>query len=76
MPLLRPLIRAFLLLPLLATGLAAQTLNLGGSGGALGLLREAGVTFREATGIQVVVMPPGRAAGAGGRQDRPRRHRP
>lgn len=57
MPLLRPLIRAFLLLPLLATGLAAQTLNVGGSGGALGLLREAGVTFREATGIQVVVMP-------------------
>lgn len=57
MPFLRLPTTAFLLLLLLTTAGAAQTMNVGGTGGALGLLRETGVAFRDATGTQVVVMP-------------------
>jgi phosphate transport system substrate-binding protein len=57
MPFIRLPIAAFLVLLLLTTGGTAQTMNVGGTGGALGLLREIGVAFREATGMQVVVMP-------------------
>lgn len=57
MPMLRLLIRAFLMLLSLTTGSAAQILVVGGTGGALALLRETGAAFRQASGIPVIVMP-------------------